>query len=176
MIPFLSQLEMFINDIISYENVEEIISLKYEISVGNMDESRLDVTLINYFSKLLTNSSNFMQYRIEIDMFRHCIDYSFNKGFSALQLSNLLSILVRIHACCIHTVYDNLAQTQLLFKDLLHQCSLTHIPFSNSLFSTEQCLSVIDYFTLAYFSHFHLYKFVFSSESSLQLHVLYSLF
>ena len=160
------------DDYITFKEVMDVISLKHQISVNNIEESCLDVILMNFSFKLLTNSSDFLQSRIELDMFRYCIDYSFCKGFSAVQISKLLSILMHVHAYCIYTIYDNLAQTQLIFIDFLHQCSLTHVPFSTSLFSAEQCLPLIDYFTLTYFYHFYLYKYVFTSKSSLQLHVL----
>eukprot|EP00800_Vazella_pourtalesii_P006872 TRINITY_DN19023_c0_g1_i1.p1 TRINITY_DN19023_c0_g1~~TRINITY_DN19023_c0_g1_i1.p1 ORF type:complete len:168 (+),score=5.94 TRINITY_DN19023_c0_g1_i1:326-829(+) len=167
---------MCINDIISYEEVMDIISLKNQISVGSIDESCLDVILMEFFSKLLTYTSDNLQSRIELDLLRSSIDFSFSKGFSAVEISKLLSIVMHIHASCICTVNDNLAQTHIFFKELMRQCCINRIPVSTSLFSSEQSHSLVDYFTLTYFSHFHLYKFVFTSRSSLQLHVHYNPF
>ena len=118
------------------------------------------------------SNSNSMKSRIELDMYRYAIKYCVDQKYSLEQISALVSILKRVHTCCHSTPYDNYTEAMNLFQQLLTYHSINHIPFCTALFSAQQCSSLLDYFTLTYFAHFYLYKYVFTCKPSLTLRLL----
>ncbi|XP_061564089.1 coiled-coil domain-containing protein 189 [Cololabis saira] len=90
------------------------------------------------------------------------------------QTSALLSIIKSIHAANIDTPLNNIELCFAYCKELLLCHSIRRPPFSVNLFSYEEALCILNYIHNNYFSHYKLYKSVFTPQMKLDLSLTYS--
>ena len=153
-------------EIMSQDQIVEVILLNRQMDLELMTEADLSPKTLSIYN------ADSLKGRIELDMYRYAIIYCIDQKYSLKQISALVSILRRVHTCCYSTPFDNYNETMELFQQLLTCHSINQIPFSTALFSAQQCSSLLDYFTLTYFAHFYLYKYVFTCKPSLTLRLL----
>lgn len=124
--------------------------------------------------KLLNMDPKSKKDQILIDKYFYLIKFCLQKEFTLVQISALLSLLIRTHRVACETAFGNLDQTFKYFKDALMCYAVHRPPFSLNLFEPSQIKQILDYFFDAYFKQFKFYKYVFSTGIKANLSFSYT--
>ena len=101
----------------------------------------------------------------------HFYNYAFCKdqGFTAAKTSCFFSILKRVVQQDTNINTEAIAVSFERFKNLLLKHSVQRPPHSVAIFNTDDVGKITDYIANSYYRHFHLYKFIFTKRSVVQL-------
>lgn len=110
---------------------------------------------------------------VELDMYIYAFLFGIKEEFSAAQLSTLLSIVKRLHAKCISSVFDNQSDSLQYFQQMVVQHSVRRPPFSLCVFSPSEVKKINDYMLTTYFKHYKLYKYAFTRKVRLNIALSY---
>lgn len=124
--------------------------------------------------KLLNMDLKSKKDQILIDKYFYLIKFCLQCDFNLVQISALMSLLIRTHHVACETAFGNLDQTFKYFKDALLCYAVHRPPFSLNLFQPSQIKQILDYFFDAYFKQFKFYKYVFSTGVKVDLSFSYT--
>ncbi|XP_059147121.1 cilia- and flagella-associated protein 119-like isoform X2 [Physella acuta] len=110
---------------------------------------------------------------IIMDLYYYTLQFAREQGFSKEKQSTFFSIIKNIFEVCIETPFGNLDHTFQYFKDLLHCHAVNHPPYSIELFTPNEARKISEYTINTFFRHFKMYKYAFTAQVRLDLHISY---
>ena len=154
---------------LSREEITQILKIGRDISLGLLDQTYLKSYIGRVFQIISSKSKKDI---ILLDLYYYVIRYSLDQDYSPEQISVLMSIFQQIYYLTISTPFDNKPEVKAFLNQLLMVHSISHKPFSIALFSITQNIDIFKYFSLTYFAHFDMYKYIFTSKPVLELVLL----
>nr|XP_055031541.1 coiled-coil domain-containing protein 189 isoform X2 [Misgurnus anguillicaudatus] len=112
--------------------------------------------------------------RILLELYTNLVLFCREKNFNREQTSVLISIVKNVHQFNTETPLNNTDQCFNYCSELLLCHSVRRPPFSIDLFNSDQVTEIISYFINTYMRHYFLYKYIFTPEVLLDLHLSYT--
>eukprot|EP01135_Chromosphaera_perkinsii_P012166 Nk52_evm4s2604 gene=Nk52_evmTU4s2604 len=143
-----------------------------DLSIENVHylmEAQDDEDIIKYIAETLdildyeTNA----QSGILLDLYYFTLNFAREKDFSAEKISAFFSIMKLTHFKAIETPYFDLTKIFDFFKELLLAHCVQRPPYSEKIFTLQDCKEITEYALNTYFRHFKLYKYSFTKKTKL---------
>ncbi|XP_055031541.2 cilia- and flagella-associated protein 119 isoform X2 [Misgurnus anguillicaudatus] len=112
--------------------------------------------------------------RILLELYTNLVLFCREKNFNREQTSVLISIVKNVHQFNTETPLNNTDQCFNYCSELLLCHSVRRPPFSIDLFNSDQVTEILSYFINTYMRHYFLYKYIFTPEVLLDLHLSYT--
>ncbi|TRY91080.1 hypothetical protein DNTS_028529, partial [Danionella cerebrum] len=126
-----------------------------------------------YYSLLGSVESQTKQ-RVLLELYTNLVWFCRDQCFNREQTSVLISIMKNVHQFSTETPLNNTDQCLTYCSELLLCHSVKRPPFSIDLFNSDQVKDILFYFINSYLRHYFFYKYIFTPEVQLDIHLSYS--
>lgn len=140
-------------------------------SLLDHDQYKLFAGLV---SKLFSLKAANKRDQILVDNYYYLFKFAIAQDFSAVQISSLLSLMIRTHELAMETAFGNLDETFDCFRKILLGYSVHRPPFSLAIFTAKEAEKIVAYFFNTYFKQFKLFKYIYTPAVALNLQFKYT--